>query len=221
MKLRVPAAILGACMLLSANGCSFLELGLDDALRPPKTMGDEAEIEKLISESAKGSYILKYPKNGNYRSAIITQDLDGDDTAEAIAFFRGKDEATRLHMLVMYETDDGWKVSGDFVTETTDVDCVDFAKISDSGRLDILTGYTTPATATATARRPRSPRDRATPPSTAEALSRATAARSLPCRSTAPTTRQRRLCSNITPTSARFSQNPRSRWTRASSASAT
>ena len=104
MKLRVPAAILGACMLLSANGCSFLELGLDDALRPPKTMGDEAEIEKLISESAKGSYILKYPKNGNYRSAIITQDLDGDDTAEAIAFFRGKDEATRLHMLVMYET---------------------------------------------------------------------------------------------------------------------
>ena len=48
MKLRVPAAILGACMLLSANGCSFLELGLDDALRPPKTMGDEAEIEKLI-----------------------------------------------------------------------------------------------------------------------------------------------------------------------------
>ena len=121
MKLRVPAAILGACMLLSANGCSFLELGLDDALRPPKTMGDEAEIEKLISESAKGSYILKYPKNGNYRSAIITQDLDGDDTAEAIAFFRGKDEATRLHMLVMYETDDGWKVSGDFVTETTDV----------------------------------------------------------------------------------------------------
>ena len=107
MKLRVPAAILGACMLLSANGCSFLELGLDDALRPPKTMGDEAEIEKLISESAKGSYILKYPKNGNYRSAIITKDLDGDDTPEAIAFFRGKDETTRLHMLVMHETGDG------------------------------------------------------------------------------------------------------------------
>lgn len=143
MKLRVPAAILGACMLLSANGCSFLELGLDDALRPPKTMGDEAEIEKLISESAKGSYILKYPKNGNYRSAIITQDLDGDDTAEAIAFFRGKDEATRLHMLVMYETDDGWKVSGDFVTETTDVDCVDFADIDENNGLEIIVGYTT------------------------------------------------------------------------------
>ena len=143
MKLRVPAAILGACMLLSANGCSFLELGLDDALRPPKTMGDEAEIEKLISDSAKGSYILKYPKNGNYRSAIITKDLDGDDTAEAIAFFRGKEETTRLHMLVMYETDDGWRVSGDFVTETTDVDCVDFAKVTGTDRLDILTGYST------------------------------------------------------------------------------
>ena len=143
MELRVPAAILGACMLLSANGCSFLELSLDDSLRPPKTMGDEAEIEKLISDSAKGSYILKYPKNGYYRSAIITKDLDGDDTPEAIAFFRGKDETTRLHMLVMHETGDGWKVSGDFVTETTDVDCVDFAKITENDSLDILVGYTT------------------------------------------------------------------------------
>ena len=143
MKLRLPAALLGACMILFANGCSFWELGLNDALRPPKTMGDEAEIEKLISESAKGSYILKYPKNGNYRSAIITQDIDGDNVSEAIAFFRAKEEPARLHMLVMYESDNGWKISGDFVTETTDVDCVDFAKVTDSGSLDILVGYTT------------------------------------------------------------------------------
>ena len=143
MKLRIPAAVLGACMLFSAGGCSFLELSLDDALRPPKTMGNEAKIEKLISDSAKGGYTLKYPKNGNYRSAIITKDLDGDDVAEAIAFFCGKDETTRLHMLVMHETDDGWKVSGDFVTETTDVDCVDFAKVTGSDSLDILIGYST------------------------------------------------------------------------------
>ena len=58
MKLRLPAAVLGACMLFSAGGCSFLELSLDDALRPPKTMGNEAKIEKLISDSAKGGYTL-------------------------------------------------------------------------------------------------------------------------------------------------------------------
>ena len=143
MKSRIAAAVLGATLLLSASGCNFLELDLEDALRPPKTMGDEAEIEQLIAGSARGGYTLKYPKNGNYRSAIIMQDLDGDGTAEAVAFFRGRDETTRLHMLVMYENDGEWKISGDFVTETTDVDCVDFAKFTCSERLDILAGYTT------------------------------------------------------------------------------
>lgn len=108
MKSRIIAAALGSLLLCSAGGCGFMELDLADALRPPKTLGDEAAIEKLISDAAKGSYTLKYPKNGSYRSAIIMNDLDGDDTAEAIAFFRGKDETTRLHMLVMRENEGKW-----------------------------------------------------------------------------------------------------------------
>ena len=59
MKLRIFAALTGALLLCSAGGCSFMELDLADALRPPKTMGDEAAIEQLIADTAKGSYILK------------------------------------------------------------------------------------------------------------------------------------------------------------------
>ena len=143
MKLRIFAALTGALLLCSAGGCSFMELDLADALRPPKTMGDEAAIEQLIADTAKGSYILKYPKNGSYRSAIIMKDLNGDETAEAIAFFRGKEETAKLHMLVMREDEGSWTVSGDFVTETTDVDCVDFARVTNSEHPDILVGYTT------------------------------------------------------------------------------
>ena len=143
MKSRIIAAALGSLLLCSAGGCGFMELDLADALRPPKTLGDEAAIEKLISDAAKGSYTLKYPKNGSYRSAISMNDLDGDDTAEAIAFFRGKDETTRLHMLVMRENEGEWSISGDFVTETTDVDCVDFGRVTNSEHPDILVGYTT------------------------------------------------------------------------------
>ena len=143
MKLRITAALAGAMLLCSMSGCSFMELDLADALRPPKTMGDEAAIEQLISDTAKGSYTLKYPKNGSYRSAIIMKDLDGDETAEAVAFFRGKEETAKLHMLVMREDEGEWIVSGDFVTETTDVDCVDFARITNSEHPDILVGYTT------------------------------------------------------------------------------
>ena len=143
MKLKLTAALLGAVVLVSAGGCNFMELSLEDALRPPKTMGDEAEIEQLISNSAKGGYTLKYPKNGNYRSAIIMRDLDGDKADEAIAFFHGKDETAKIHMLVMNEADGKWQIAGDYVTETTDVDCVDFSNITESPELEILVGYTT------------------------------------------------------------------------------
>ena len=143
MKFKLTAALLGAVVLVSASGCNFMELSLEDALRPPKTMGDEAEIEQLISDSAKGGYTLKYPKNGNYRSAIIMRDLDGDKADEAIAFFHGKDETAKIHMLVMNESDGKWQIAGDYVTETTDVDCVDFSNITESPELEILAGYTT------------------------------------------------------------------------------
>lgn len=143
MKFKLTAALLGAVVLVSAGGCNFMELSLEDALRPPKTMGDEAEIEQLISNSAKGGYTLKYPKNGNYRSAIIMRDLDGDKADEAIAFFHGKDETAKIHMLLMNEADGKWQIAGDYVTETTDVDCVDFSNITESPELEILVGYTT------------------------------------------------------------------------------
>lgn len=145
MKLKavLSATILGAFILTSASGCSLTDFSSESLLRPPKTTGDEAEIEQLISDCAENGYTLKYPKSGNYRSAIIMSDLDGDQTDEAIAFFREKDDVTRIHMLVMYNDNDEWKLSSDYITETTDIDCVDFSDVNGSGSLEILVGYAT------------------------------------------------------------------------------
>lgn len=143
MKARIIPALLGAALLLTLGGCDFSDLSSDSMLRPPKTMGDEAEIEQLISASADGDYILKYPKSGSYRSAVIMKDLDGDGTEEAVAFFRAKDVPTNVHMLVMYDKDGHWEISGDFITETTDVDCVEFSDVDEDPSLEILAGYTT------------------------------------------------------------------------------
>ena len=111
MKLKsVAAAALGAALLCCAGGCSITDIGKEDLLRPPKTMGDEAEIEALISKAAPNGYTLKYPKNGSYRSAIIMHDINGDNVNEAIAFFREKDSAAGVHMLMMCEIDGDWEI---------------------------------------------------------------------------------------------------------------
>ena len=99
---KIAAAAMAAIMAAALCGCDFNDLGSDGMLRPPKTMGDEAEIEQLISKSAnKSGYILKYPKSGTHRSAIVFEDLDLDDGLEAVAFFRNKDDLTAVHMLIM------------------------------------------------------------------------------------------------------------------------
>lgn len=143
MKLKNLAAVILAASTALLCGCNIADLSFEESLRPPRTMGDEAEIEKLISKTAGSNYTLKYPKSGSYRSAIIMNDLNGDGVDEAIAFFKGKDETAGVHMLLMYDQDGEWKTSGDYVTETTDVDCVDFADIDENNGLEIIVGYTT------------------------------------------------------------------------------
>ncbi len=143
IKAVLSAILIGTVFTLTASGCNIADLGSDSLLRPPKTMGDEAEIEQLIADTAKEKYTLKYPKNGNYRSAIIMSDLDGDKNDEAIAFFRSGEDITHIHMLVMYNDTNEWKLSSDSVTETTDIDSVDFADIDGTGSFEIIVGYTT------------------------------------------------------------------------------
>ena len=163
------ALCLALCFMLC--GCNFTSVGENDMLRPPRTTGDEAEIENLISKTAPSGYTLKYPKNGNHRSAIVMTDLDGDDVDEAIAFFREKDKVTGVHMLIMYKDEESWKISSDFETETADVDCIDFANLDGKGRATALT-----------AAKPKQFRRavRITPRFTAEALTTAEKARLLP-----------------------------------------
>ena len=87
LKAAVCAVILSASFLTFASGCNISDFGTENLLRPPTSMGDEAEIEQLISDTAKNNYILKYPKSGNYRSAITMTDLNGDGMDEAVAFY--------------------------------------------------------------------------------------------------------------------------------------
>lgn len=134
------ATVLSAVML---GGCSIADFGTENLLRPPKAMGNEAAIEQIIADSTKDKYTLKYPKSGSYRSAITMTDLDGDGNDEAIAFCREGDDITSIHMLVMYSIDDEWKLSSDNITETTDIDCLDFADINGDGKREILAGFST------------------------------------------------------------------------------
>ena len=62
-----------------------MDLDTQNLMSPPKATGDKADIQRVIEESA-GSYTFKYPQKGDYRSAVIMHDINGDGTDEAVAF---------------------------------------------------------------------------------------------------------------------------------------
>lgn len=138
--LSAAALILGACMFFT--GCS-LKISDPSLLRPPKTTGREAELEKLIAQTADDNYKLKYPQNGEFRSAIITKDLNGDKKDEAIAFFRAGNNEKSVNMLIMYDDKKEWKISGNFEIELTDIDTVQFADYDYDGFEEVFAGFST------------------------------------------------------------------------------
>ena len=140
MKKELGIIALSLCALTFFSGCS-LKINDPSLLRPPKTTGREAQLESLIADTAHNSYKLKYPQSGEYRSAIITKDLNGDKKDEAIAFYRENDNETATKMLVMYDAGKEWKICGEFEIKLTDVDTVQFADIDYDGIEEIFAGF--------------------------------------------------------------------------------
>ncbi len=144
MKKKILSAVAISLVMATASGCSPIGLNSGDLLHPPKTSVDEQKIMELIDKTSGSNYTLKYPENGNNRSAIIMSDLNGDSQKEAVAFYQTStlSEST-LHMLVMYEDEKGWNSAGDFTTQNSGIERVEFTDITGDGISEIITGYKT------------------------------------------------------------------------------
>ena len=87
-------------------GCSFVGMSDNDLLKPPKATGEKAEIQKLIESNAGVNYSLVYPQSGDYRSAIIMQDIDGDSADEAIAFCKTGKNSLNINIMFIKKVAD-------------------------------------------------------------------------------------------------------------------
>lgn len=82
----VLSAVLLAC-LWALSGCSGFSSSTADLMRPPRLTPEQSAINEALTAAAlTQTYTLKYPKSGEYRSAFVFHDIDGDGVEEAIAF---------------------------------------------------------------------------------------------------------------------------------------
>ena len=143
MKKRFLALILTVFLSVSLCGCSGSWFSTaEELLSPPEPSGEYALISAALKESVTAKYTLKYPTKGDYRSAIIVNDLNGDGVREAVAFYSTTvDNTVTVHINFISKADEGYKSVGDIKLIGSDVECVEFADLDNNGNTEIIVGY--------------------------------------------------------------------------------
>ena len=102
MKLKVISMLIAFAICFLLCGCDIFASDTAELLSPPELSGDISPIADAIAKSAGGEYTLKYPSDGNFRSAVVQNDIDGDGRLEAFAFYSMKEKENGADAVNMY-----------------------------------------------------------------------------------------------------------------------
>lgn len=141
MKKRIICAVLCVTMLF-LSGCTGIVGDIDELLSPPRPSGELYFIQRALDESVNEKYVLKYPTSGDYRSAFVRKDINGDGETEAFAFYSTtSDNIVTMHVNLILKQNGAWKSVGDFKCVATGVDTVEFSDMDGDGVFEIVVGW--------------------------------------------------------------------------------
>ncbi len=144
MKLKkLICLILTVIFICSFAGCSPLESSLDDLVTAPKLEGDMSPVQQALEDAVGTQITLKYPTTGDYRSAFILKDLNGDARREAIALYSATaDGAVSVHINLIAYDGENWSSIGDLSLVGNGVESVSFADLDGDNTLEVIVGWT-------------------------------------------------------------------------------
>ena len=155
---RVVAIIGILAMILSMSGCSFLNMDMESQLRAPLAAGEQSHIQKALekhifaqtteaasAQEAGGetpvSYVLKYPKMGDYRSAFVMKDINGDGAEDALAFYALQPEGANTHIALFTKKDAQWTCLDDIEGLATEIERIHFGDLNGDGVPELFAGF--------------------------------------------------------------------------------
>ena len=141
MARKAFCILLTALICLGLCGCRLFTVDTDQLLSPPKPTGDVKPILQALSGSIE-EYTLKYPSDGDRRSAIILEDIEGDGSLEAFAFYTTDDgEQIKMNVNLIKFKKNKWRSVATGSIVAGGVDRVEFSDIDGDGIKEILIGW--------------------------------------------------------------------------------
>lgn len=131
-------------MTASLCGCSFgFGSSIDNLMAPPKLSVEQEQIYSALTDAAGSSIRLKYPKSGNYLSAFIVEDIDGDGGTEAVVFYEKNSLAVgenTLRINILDQFDGKWRSVCDTPAEGSEIERVMISKLGSNDRINLIIG---------------------------------------------------------------------------------
>lgn len=112
-------------------GCS-LTASMENMLAPPKLSEEQNEIYQELINSIGKNVKLKYPRNGDYRSAFVIRNIDDEPGDEALVFYESKDirsGESALRMKFLDKSSGKWEAVYDLACPGNEIDSVVFADL--------------------------------------------------------------------------------------------
>ena len=143
MRINKALKALFGAVIVSAALSSCSAASVEELLSPPRLNEEQTAIYEALRTAAGGSVSLKYPKSGQYRSAFVVENIDGEPTNEAIVFYEKPNVAEgsylRINFLDMQE--EKWVSVYDFAASGSEVERVMFKDLGDGETIIIITYY--------------------------------------------------------------------------------
>lgn len=143
MKIKKILCALLCGFLITLCGCSA-GISVENMLTAPKLDAEQSAIYQALINSVGSGVKLKYPKSGDYRSAFVLKNIDGEEGDEALVFYESQtvqsgESALRLKIL---DKDGGeWVAVYDIACVGSEVDSISFARLGNTENVDIIICY--------------------------------------------------------------------------------
>lgn len=137
--LKILAAVLCVFMLSS---CTEFDNSAKSLLRAPR-QEELYHIQKALEISAGSDITLKYPTSGEYRSAFVLKDINGDGEDEAFAFYsKTVEDAVTMNINIITSNGDEWHSKGNSNIVAGGIEKVVFCDLDGDGVEEIIVGWT-------------------------------------------------------------------------------
>lgn len=141
MKKRISLIAVAMMLLLGAFLLIMTRLhSPEEVLAPPNPNGENRQLQQAFERAvgAGTEYKLQFPAEGDYRSAYVLYDIDGDKESEALVFYAktADDSTVRIHVLDLI--DDEWVSVLDESGYGSKIDSVTFADLNNDGASEAI-----------------------------------------------------------------------------------